>query len=246
MNPFTPQPRAPRDRPFVTLTFAQSLDSSLALGPGIRTALSGPDTKAMTHYLRSVHDAILVGVGTAIADDPALNCRLEDVAGDVSKQPRPVVLDPHRRWDVETSACLRLAQQGRGKAPWILTGAAGLATGPAEVNYISLSNIQDSDESHAHAFSWPEILKALHERGIQSVMIEGGGSVINSLLSPENASLVDAVIITIAPTWLGQGGVVVSPPRRQAGTAVGRLRDTKWYQMGDDAVLCGFLAEQVT
>ena len=67
--------------PHVTLTYATSMDSSLTLAPGMQTILSGPESKAMTHYLRSKHDAIVIGVGTATADDPGLNCRLEGVGG---------------------------------------------------------------------------------------------------------------------------------------------------------------------
>ena len=109
-----------RIKPFLTLTYAQSLDSKLSLAPGTQTILSGPETKAMTHYLRSKHDAILVGVGTAVADDPALNCRIEGIA--LAGQPRPVILDPKARWSPgkwpnQLSACMQLAQQGIGKGP---------------------------------------------------------------------------------------------------------------------------------
>jgi 2,5-diamino-6-(ribosylamino)-4(3H)-pyrimidinone 5'-phosphate reductase len=61
----------------LTLTYAQSLDGQIALSPGTQTALSGQETKAMTHYLRYKHEGILVGVGTAEADDPGLNCRFD-------------------------------------------------------------------------------------------------------------------------------------------------------------------------
>ena len=81
---YLPSDAAPRHDdtlPFVTLTFATSLDSALSLAPGTQTALSGPQSKAMTHFLRSEHDAIMVGVGTAVADNPSLNCRLDGVGG---------------------------------------------------------------------------------------------------------------------------------------------------------------------
>ncbi|KUI68804.1 2,5-diamino-6-ribosylamino-4(3H)-pyrimidinone 5'-phosphate reductase [Cytospora mali] len=109
-----------KPRPFVTLTYAQSLDSMLATTPGARTAISGPSTKAMTHFLRSRHDAVLVGVGTAVADDPGLDCRLEVEMGG-GHQPRPVVLDPFARWDVARgSKAVRLAREGKGLGPWVL------------------------------------------------------------------------------------------------------------------------------
>ena len=81
-------------RPHVTLTYAASLDSQIALAPGTATALSGPESKAMTHFLRTRHDAILIGSGTAIADNPTLNSRLNDTTGRrPERQPRPVILD---------------------------------------------------------------------------------------------------------------------------------------------------------
>jgi hypothetical protein len=71
----TPSP----DMPYTPLNFATSLDSSLALSPGAPTALSGPQSQAMTHYQRSRHDGILIGVGTAVEDNPSLNCRIVGV-----------------------------------------------------------------------------------------------------------------------------------------------------------------------
>ena len=104
--------------PFVTLTYAQSLDSMISLAPGLRTNLSGPETKSMTHYLRLHHDAILVGVGTAIPDDPGLNCRYPGAT--FKTQPRPVVVDPQGRWSVDGSKVETLAKEGVGKGVWII------------------------------------------------------------------------------------------------------------------------------
>ncbi|KAL4949839.1 dihydrofolate reductase-like domain-containing protein [Aspergillus filifer] len=237
------------DLPFTTLTFATSLDSQLALSPGTKTVLSGPQSKAMTHYLRSRHDGILIGVGTAIADNPGLNCRIEGVGGyggdGLQGQPRPIVLDPLARWEFDAGAkILELARQGKGRAPWILvksgTKVPEARRGLLETSggrYISL------DLCEGGGFDWGELLRCLKSEGLQSVMIEGGGSVINSLLEPRFQSLVDSVIVTIAPTWLGRGGVVVSPKRRfdESGTtiAASRLKDVKWHPFGEDVVLCG-------
>jgi 2,5-diamino-6-(ribosylamino)-4(3H)-pyrimidinone 5'-phosphate reductase len=239
------------DLPFVTLTFATSLDSALSLAPGVQTALSGPRSKAMTHYLRCKHDAIMVGAGTAIADDPSLNCRIQGVGGyggeGLTGQPRPVVVDPQGRWQLTSETkILNLARQGRGKAPWIVTSKTPDAENAKlleEVGgcYIVLKpRVQTS--GNKTTIDWLDILKTIKERGIESIMIEGGGVIINSLLSAENADLINSVIVTIAPTWLGQGGVVVSPPRSEGSSLpVARLQQTKWQQLGDDVVLCGTL-----
>ena len=265
LEPFLPPTAAPpadqnaTTRPFVTLTFATSLDSSLALQPGVPTALSGPQSKAMTHFLRSRHDAILVGVGTALADDPSLNCRLEGVGGyggqELVGQPRPVILDPAARWDVASAKVTSLAGRGKGRAPFVITSVEPPQQAKRRLEstggkYIVLGRGQGApglpaarpSEPIQRALPWQGILDALASEGQRSVMVEGGGTVINGLLHPSNLGLVDAVMVTIAPTWLGRGGVVVSPdPRTEHGARVptARLRDVEWCPLGEDVVLCG-------
>ncbi|KAE8372331.1 dihydrofolate reductase-like domain-containing protein [Aspergillus bertholletiae] len=238
--------------PFTTLTFATSLDSSLALAPGTRTTLSGPQSKAMTHYLRSRHDAILIGVGTAVADNPGLNCRIEGVGGyggeGLTGQPRPIVIDPQARWDfTEGSKILELVREGKGRAPFIVTSNDTIPSAAKRAllesyggKFIPLALFVG--QQGERRLDWTAVLECLKIEGLGSVMIEGGGTVINSLLEPGWAHLVDSVIVTIAPTWLGQGGVVVSPRRRVEGgeaVAAARLRDVRWYPFGEDVVLCG-------
>jgi 2,5-diamino-6-(ribosylamino)-4(3H)-pyrimidinone 5'-phosphate reductase len=238
--------------PFATLTFATSLDSQLALSPGTQTILSGPQSKAMTHYLRSRHDAILIGVGTAVADNPSLNCRVEGVGGygleGLQGQPRPIILDPAARWEfTEDHKIFQLAKQGRGKAPYIITnrnavpGQKGSLLEECGGKFIALDTTITNDGKHE--LEWKNILKALQVEGLNSVMIEGGAAVVNSLMLPENMSFISSVIVTIAPTWLGKGGVVVSPDRRYddvgSPIAAARLDGAKWYPLGEDIVLCG-------
>ncbi|KAK3954627.1 dihydrofolate reductase-like domain-containing protein [Pseudoneurospora amorphoporcata] len=243
------------DKPFVTLTFATSLDSSLSLAPGVRTTLSGPQSKAMTHYLRSRHAAILVGVGTAVADDPGLNCKIispfvpEGVREQHPHQPRPIILDPSARWEVNAeSKVIQLARLGQGLGPLVFV-AKEVRSVPDERRavvegvggkFVRVKSVEGEE------FTWTDVLWTIKEEGLDSVMIEGGGSVINSLLSLEQGGeqeLVDSVIVTIAPTWLGAGGVLVCPPRAvgKDGQPVPpvRLRDVSWHPLGEDVVLCG-------
>lgn len=235
-------------RPFVTLTFATSLDSSLSLAPGVRTRLSGPDSKAMTHYLRSRHAAILIGVSTLLADSPALNCRINGAAS----QPRPIIIDPHLRWvPSHTDKVLEVARLGNGLAPFVLTGMETQNL-PAE----SVAILEEHGGKYIHVptalgssgrmrFDWRDVFDALFRENLLSVMVEGGGQIINSLLDPRFHDSIDSVIVTIAPTWLGQGGVLVSPDRVQdsAGTPIpaARLSNVSWHPFGEDVVLCGTL-----
>lgn len=237
-------------KPFLTLTYAQSLDSKLSLAPGIQTVLSGPETKAMTHYLRSKHDAILVGVGTAIADDPALNCRIEGVG--LNRQPRPIILDPNLRWSPgdwpdSLSTCMSLAQKNIGKGPWIITARPEDKIDSEQVRCVKECSGQHITVQDANGqMSWETILKELHKRGIRSLMVEGGATVINTLLSKQNLHLVDTIIITIAPIWLGDAGVNVSPPSTHSSGGHPesglRLSNVVWQQFGQDVVMCGRVA----
>ncbi|AEO55257.1 hypothetical protein MYCTH_40367 [Thermothelomyces thermophilus ATCC 42464] len=234
----------------LTLTYAHSLDAALARAPGVRTVLSGPASKAMTHYLRARHDAILVGVGTAVADDPGLNSRLRGAAGlvRVGSQPRPVVLDPRGRWLVGAeSKVVRLAAEGKGLGPWVFVGE-GVVVDEGRRKLLERvgGGYVAVPLGRKGRFEWGDVLGVLGRKGIRSVMVEGGGEVINSLLARDGKAFVDSVIVTIAPTWLGQGDVVVSPPRMEgpAGEPPEQLRltDVKWCPMGEDVVLCGRIA----
>lgn len=235
--PTSPSP--PSRLPFLTLTFATSLDSSLSLGPGIRTALSGPSSKAMTHFLRSRHSAILIGVNTALADDPGLNCRLPSPA----THPRPIILDPRARWRPTREAkVLALARAGYGLAPFVLVaegvvveeGVRGVVEGCG-------GRFLEVKVGDGGRFAWRDVLGVLKGEGLESVMVEGGGEVINGLLGAEGEGVVDAVVVTVAPTWLGRGGVVVSPEREERGRAAARVEGGRWIPLGEDVVLCGRL-----
>jgi 2,5-diamino-6-(ribosylamino)-4(3H)-pyrimidinone 5'-phosphate reductase len=141
-----------------------------------------------------------------------------------------------------------LAKEGKGKAPWLITRDAQFDEGKKTTlesvggKIISLSSTSAAPSTSVSSMPWPEILDALRSHGIKNIMVEGGGFVINDLLSPENFKLVDSVIVTIAPTWLGKGGVQVCPDGRQEDGVrlpVSRLGGVKWVPLGEDVVLCG-------
>ncbi|KAJ8107794.1 hypothetical protein OPT61_g8617 [Boeremia exigua] len=253
IDPYTPSPSSRQpgplpSKPHVTLTFATSLDSQLSLAPGVQTVLSGLESKSMTHYLRSKHDAILIGVGTAEADNPSLNCRIAGVGGyggeGLDGQPRPIIIDPRGRWQFTAeSKVLKLATEGKGKAPWVFTRVALDEDRTRVLESVGGQVVVvDGQCESERRISWECVLDKLAVQGVGSVMIEGGGAVINDLLAPRNIGLVDTVIVTIAPVWLGKGGVQVCPDERVDNGArlpVARLANVKWVPLGDDVVLCG-------
>ena len=235
--------------PHVTLTYAQSLDSQISLAPGTQTVLSGPETKAMTHYLRTRHDAILVGAGTANADNPGLNSRFADGDGVVglARQPRPIVLDARGLWRPKRDGkVFELARKGEGKAPWWIVGASDQLEDRSSGYHEAVRLVREEFGGKVLEMrsekDWDEILRLLAAEGIRSLMIEGGGSVINSLLGARNQKYVSSIIVTIAPTYLGKGGVAVSP-NRTGSVNEARLEVVKWIAMGQDVVMAGLLKE---
>lgn len=220
------------NRPFVTLTWAQSLDSRIAAAPGTQTVISHLETKTMTHYLRANHDAILVGIGTVLADDPKLSCRYH--GGPNGGRIRPVVVDPNGKWKYASSTLHKICQQGDGLAPYIVTNTntrysqEDMAVVEAQGGKILRIDFKDSSLAN-----WETIFRALHLENINSVMVEGGAVVINQLLQ---SSLVDSVVVTVGPVFLGKNGVEVSP---RLGV---KLQDVKWWNGVQDAVMAARLA----
>lgn len=176
-------------------------------------------------------------------------------------QPTPVVLDPSGRWNFDENAkMLRTVREQKGRAPLVFwKDWEGDDTRP--------ENQRKAEEQKERILKkhggkivrlplvdgkipWEGILDCLAAEGIKSVMVEGGGTVINSLLAPEHTHLINSAIITIVPTFLGEGGVVVCPARRRDDQGnpipVARLSDIKWQPIGEDVILCGKFAASVT
>ncbi|OQV10501.1 RibD domain-containing protein [Cladophialophora immunda] len=231
----------------------KQLDGRISQVPGIPTAVSGLETKAMTHYLRSRHDAILVGVSTAIADNPALNCRLANPGGYGGLawefQPRPIIIDPHARLRIHPDMkVLKTAAEGRGKAPWVVV-APGALLHPVAVSTLKAHGgeyLMINDYHPAQGgLNWEGVFHVLFREGIKSVMVEGGGIVLSELLKMHRSHLIDSIILTIAPTFFGKAGVMVSPDPTFDPTGrpiATRLRNVRWQPMGDaDVVMCGHM-----
>ncbi|MGA9755613.1 MAG: dihydrofolate reductase family protein [Desulfobaccales bacterium] len=209
-------------RPLVTLSYAQSLDGSIADRPGRPLALSGSQAMAMTHGLRAAHEAILVGIGTVLADNPRLTVRL--VSG---PDPQPVVVDSRLRFPPYAS----LLKNRR--SPWIATSEAAdperqqaLEAAGARVLRLQGSN------------GWVDLgglLGQLGSLGINSLMVEGGAQIITSFLV---SRLVDQIVLTIAPLLVG-GLRVVDHLGHSSLRRFPRLKNLSYQQLGDDLVLRG-------
>jgi len=213
-------------RPWVTLTFAQSLDAKIAGEAGKQLVLSGKESMVMTHWMRSMHDAILVGIGTALNDNPQLNARhLPPLSYEGKRKynlPRPIILDTHLRLRLD---CKLLAnyKAGVGRRPWVIgaVSAAGQDGNDAAAWRGRKAALESAGarvigvESDSTGISVPSLLTTVRTLGIRSLMVEGGARVIKSFLTStqqhsattSSGGTVDAIIVTVAPTFVGQEGV---------------------------------------
>eukprot|EP00741_Cyanophora_paradoxa_P009634 tig00001545_g9332.t1 len=160
---------ADAERPHVTLTWAQSLDGSISARAGSQLILSGTDSMRMTHALRAMHDAILVGIGTLLADNPSLNVR--HVQGD---NPLPVVLDSQLR----TPLSCNLLTSPKCRRPLLAAvepsaGAAGEWRARREALEAAGASVVVCRAAGEGRVDLGDLLGRLRARGARSVMVEG-------------------------------------------------------------------------
>jgi riboflavin-specific deaminase-like protein len=179
----------------------QSLDGRIATPTGHSKYINGPAGLDHLHRLRSLVDAVVVGVGTALADDPQLTVRR--VAG---PHPARVVLDPNGR--LPASAKM-LVNDGVRR---LLVTAEGTQCAPAsEAEVLTLPATHGRIAPHA-------ILASLAERGLRRVLIEGGPNTVSSFLT---AGCLDRLHVVVAPIILGAGRAsLILPPIERADQAL--------------------------
>lgn len=213
----------PNERPFITLTYAQSLDGSIAAAPNQQVSISAPLSLNMTHQLRSIHDGIMVGVGTILADDPQLTVRR--VQG---SNPRPIVLDsrlrtPNTSQVLQSDAMPLIFHSERAPQHKI----DSLRRQGVELSIAPLDPNGRLDGSY--------VLKELRKRDINRLMVEGGAQVIDYLLQ---AGTADLLVLTIAPQLIGG----LKPVAPASTDDLPELRKIQWQRLGDDMILWGELA----
>ncbi|GHD47640.1 riboflavin biosynthesis protein RibD [Thalassobaculum fulvum] len=200
--------RVAAGRPHVTLKLATSLDGRIATASGASRWITGAAARAHAHAMRARQDAILVGIGTALADDPALTCRAPGLAG---RSPVRVVLDSSLRLSPDSS----LVRTARAAPTWVVTctdhdggRAAALVARGVEV----IAAEPDGTGRPAIAAA----LVALAGRGIGRLLVEGGAGVARSVVA---AGLVDEIAWYRAPMLLGGDGLAAVDPLRAATPA---------------------------
>ncbi|AEJ20783.1 RibD family protein [Gracilinema caldarium] len=235
LPPLIPSPLPRLSRPYVVLSWAQSADGQIATRTGDSKYLSSPESLQVQQILRRDCDAVLVGIGTVLADDPRLLCRLSPEANPRNRQPLRVILDARFQTPPEASLC-KTTREG----PVLIIGAETQPSNNAEneaqrkdeetriqkllalgLEVIRVPIEKDSVPSRLK-LDLRTVLDRLYQRGIQSLFVEGGSAVLTSFL---RANLADRVILDISPRFIGQGipavrdlGVLTLPEARRFKT----------------------------
>jgi len=221
--------------PHVSLKLALSLDGRIATRTGASKWVTGPEARAKVQELRARHDAVGVGIGTVLADDPRLTVR--DVAVLPSgRVPARVIFDSRLRLPLNSV----VAQTARDVPTWILTGGdapedAAQALVDAGCAVVRVPNSAEGRVDVTAA------LRLLASQGLVSIMVEGGAELAGSLLA---ARLADELHCFIAPVLLGPRGRpgAVDWAGPDTPTEAPRIVDPRWELCGRDAYVSGPLA----
>lgn len=214
-------------RPLVTLKLATSLDGRIATSGGESRWITGAAARRAAHLLRASHDAVMVGSGTALADDPALTCRLPGLE---DRAPLRIVVDGRLRLP-ETATLVRTAAE---RPTLVLTGPAPDAARRAALERlgVTVEPVPDGPDGHLDLVL---AMQRLGARGLTRVLVEGGGTLAAALLA---ADLADRLVWHRAPLMLGGDGVAAVGP-----LALGRLAEAHRFARVDLAEAGGDLLE---
>ncbi len=215
------RPRA--ERPYIVLKFAQTLDGRIATATGDSKRISGEDERRVSHALRAGCDAVMVGIGTVLRDDPQLTVRMVPGAS-----PRRVVLDSSLRTPLEAKVL-------NSEAP--TTIIATPRASPQRRELLRDRHVQiHLTEPGPHGVDIRAALKVLRDSGAASLLVEGGMRVITSLLA---AGVVDRLIVGIAPVIIGSSTEAVGELGVQRLTDGIRLKNRTMHGVADDVLVSG-------
>jgi diaminohydroxyphosphoribosylaminopyrimidine deaminase/5-amino-6-(5-phosphoribosylamino)uracil reductase len=188
--------RVTEGRPLITLKAATTLDGRIATRAGDSRWITGEPARARGHRLRADHDAILVGLGTVLTDDPELTCRLPGLAG---RSPVRIVADSRLRLPTGS----KLAASARSVPTWAVTVAGADAARKKALAGcgVEIVEVRADDRGRPDARA---IAQTLGQRGLTRVLVEGGSALSAAFLK---ADLVDRLAWFRAPTVVGGDGM---------------------------------------
>jgi 3,4-dihydroxy 2-butanone 4-phosphate synthase/GTP cyclohydrolase II len=208
----------PRDRPLVTVHYAQTIDGRIASRTGDARWVSGESSLRLAHQLRAAHDAVLVGIGTVLADDPKLTVRLAP-----GRSPVRVVVDSRLRIPPDANVF------ASPESPTIIaTTPAASEERAAALRIRGARVLRTTADADGHV-DLRDLLARLRADGIRSLLIEGGRGLITAALRER---LVDRLTVCIAPKVLGEGIAAVGDLH------IDRLRDAMTFERAG-FIACG-------
>ena len=208
-------------RPLVTVSYAQSVDGSIATRNREQLQLSSHQSLVLTHRIRAACDAGVIGINTLLVDNPLLTVRLIE-----GTSPQPIVLDSNLRTPLQARLLDRIDRRC-----WLA------CTDNSDPDRVGAIEGRGAEIIRCHCdrrgrVDLPDLLHLLGKRGIKSIMVEGGSQVITSFIE---ARLVDQMIITIAPRLVG-GLQVLDRPAVDNGSLL-RLSPMSYQFCGPDIIL---------
>jgi len=210
--------------PFVTLKFAQTLDGRIASTTGDSRWISSEPSLRLAHKLRSLHDAVLVGVGTVLRDDPQLTVR--QVKG---RNPIRIVTDSRLRAPL-SSKILR----DQELAPTIIATTSQADRGKlSSLMQMGIEVLMVEEDKEGKA-DLKDLLKKLGEMNISSILVEGGATLITSFIRQE---LADRLVVILAPKIMGKGIDAVGDLGISDVERALKLSFIKTYRSGEDLIM---------
>jgi len=207
-------------RPYVTLSWAQTLDGRLATVTGDSQWIGGSESLTFAHELRRDNQAILVGIGTVLKDNPRLTCRIPG-----GRNPIRIVLDSRFRIPMESELVTSLDQ-----APtWVYSAAGSPEDRRTELGKLGLE--VRSVPVNGAFLDLEAVLGDLAARGIENLFVEGGASVITAFLA---AGLADRAVVVTAPFLLGKGIEAVGDLGNQILNQAPRPKSWRRWDLGAD------------
>ncbi len=204
-------------RPLFTLKSALSLDGRIALAGGTSKWITGEVARAHAHRLRDRHDGVMVGIGTALADDPELTCRLP---GGTRRPSVRIVVDSRLRLPSSS----RLVRGAADVPTWVIVAEGAEPKRRSELVDRGVTVIEAEPGPDGRPLP-ASLARELAKRGLTRVLVEGGGELAAGLLK---AGLVDRLVCFRAPRVIGGDGIAAI-----AGLGQGALIDTKDFVRAD-------------
>ncbi len=221
--------------PFVTMKVAQTLDGKIATSTGESKWITGLEARRQGHLLREQADAIIVGIGTVLRDDPSLTTRIDEVPD--PHDPHRVVLDSHLRIPLDA----KVLNVESSSTTYVATTIAASTQKMKEIKK-KKGELLIIDSDPDGKVNIVLLMEELTKMGMTNILIEGGARVNAEAL---RAGVVDKVMFFIAPKLLGgddaRGSIGGKSPETLAGSVP--LRDVRFNKVGEDILVEGYVAK---